>query len=346
MTSVPNNIYPDYCHSLSPTIGKWCPLLATDVHRLKTVGMFSDGMFVSFPIAILQVSPVVQSKLYFDVRGYCIVYMLTRFLRLERALYHLDNHPVKWVRITGVVVAVDEFKGKRVYTVDDSSGMCIECTAIAPPPPPTTDAPTLPPHLNQIASLMHVHTTTKKPADDKTKGDGKMSGLKGKEGKVVPSVLSPAVPWEEVDVGTVVKVKGRVNNYWNTIQLEVIKIEVLRCTDQEVRCWNEVAAFKREVVNRPWVVSEEEEERCRKARERELRHARKGRVERKGGENSAAAEERRKRKEVERREEEEEAKRRKTKEEEKKLKARAKMNSYPSMAVLKAAKGKYDALGI
>ncbi|KAL5328807.1 hypothetical protein ACEPPN_002315 [Leptodophora sp. 'Broadleaf-Isolate-01'] len=306
MTSVPNNIYPDYCHSLSPTIGKWCPLLATDVHRLKTVGMFSD----------------------------------------ERALYHLDNHPVKWVRITGVVVAVDEFKGKRVYTVDDSSGMCIECTAIAPPPPPTTDAPTLPPHLNQIASLMHVHTTTKKPADDKTKGDGKMSGLKGKEGKVVPSVLSPAVPWEEVDVGTVVKVKGRVNNYWNTIQLEVIKIEVLRCTDQEVRCWNEVAAFKREVVNRPWVVSEEEEERCRKARERELRHARKGRVERKGGENSAAAEERRKRKEVERREEEEEAKRRKTKEEEKKLKARAKMNSYPSMAVLKAAKGKYDALGI
>ncbi|KAH7342563.1 hypothetical protein BKA65DRAFT_537807 [Rhexocercosporidium sp. MPI-PUGE-AT-0058] len=318
MTSVPNNIYPDYCHSLSPTIGKWCPLLATDVHRLRTVGMFSD----------------------------------------ERALYHLDNHPVKWVRITGVVVAVDEFRGKRVFTVDDSSGMCIECTAIAPPPAPTTDAPTLPPHLNQIASLIHVQTTAKKPADDKMKKSEEWKNAgKGKDGgKIVPSVQSPAVPWGDVDVGTVVKVKGRVNNYWNTIQLEAIKIEVLRCTDQEVRCWNEVAAFKREILSGPWVVTKEEEERCRKVREREFRHARKGRVvkdgrtERKGGENGAgvSAEERRKRKdtektEVERREED--ANRRKAKEGER-LMAKAKTKTYPSMAVLKAAKGKYDALGI
>jgi hypothetical protein len=48
MTSVPPNTkpihYPDYCHTLSPTIGKWCPLRATDVYALKDVGMFCDGM--------------------------------------------------------------------------------------------------------------------------------------------------------------------------------------------------------------------------------------------------------------------------------------------------------------
>jgi hypothetical protein len=53
MTSVPPNpnpvIYPDYCHTLSPTIGKWCPLRATDVYALKDVGMFCDGMRLSFP---------------------------------------------------------------------------------------------------------------------------------------------------------------------------------------------------------------------------------------------------------------------------------------------------------
>jgi hypothetical protein len=45
MTSVPPNltIYPDYCHTLSPTIGKWCPLRATDIHALEKVGMFCDG---------------------------------------------------------------------------------------------------------------------------------------------------------------------------------------------------------------------------------------------------------------------------------------------------------------
>ncbi|KAL2075419.1 hypothetical protein VTL71DRAFT_362 [Oculimacula yallundae] len=312
MTSVPNNIYPDYCHSLSPTIGKWCPLQATDVHRLKTVGMFSDG----------------------------------------RALYHLDNHPVKWVRITGVVVATDEFKGKGVFTVDDSSGMCIECTAIAPPPPPAPEASTLPAHLNQIASLMQVQTTTKKAEDEKTKKEEKLAGKDGK--KIVPSVASPIVPWEDVDVGTVVKVKGRVGCWWDTIQIEVIKIEVLRCTDQEVRCWNEVMAFKREVLSGPWIVSGEEEERCRKMRERELRHARKGRVgkdgrvERKGGGGGSTAatvgsEERRKRKDAERKDEE--VKRRKVKEDER-AKAKARSKVYPSAAAIKAAKGKYDALGI
>jgi hypothetical protein len=44
MTSAPQNltIYPDYCHALSPTIGKWVPLRATDIHGLQKVGMFCD----------------------------------------------------------------------------------------------------------------------------------------------------------------------------------------------------------------------------------------------------------------------------------------------------------------
>lgn len=280
--------------------------------------------------------------------------------RAERALYHFDNHPVKWVRITGVVVAVDEFKGKRVFTVDDSSGMCIECTAIAPPPPPPqteNDKPSMPSHLNQIASLMAVRNTgVINAAGDKKMREGKEKGMKagakGKDGrKVAPSVQCPAVPWDEVDVGTVVKVKGRVTNWWDTIQIEIIKIEVLGCTDQEVRCWNEVLAFKRDVLSKPWVVSQEEEERCRREREKDLRRARNGA----GGKRTGAGigggkvvedkekedRERKKRKKAEMERREEDAKRRNAKEQER-LKAR----TYPSMAVLKAAKGKYDALGI
>jgi len=52
MTSAPQNltIYPDYCHALSPTIGKWVPLRATDIHGLQKVGMFCDR---ELPIALL-----------------------------------------------------------------------------------------------------------------------------------------------------------------------------------------------------------------------------------------------------------------------------------------------------
>jgi hypothetical protein len=53
MTTPPQNltIYPDYCHNLSQTIGIWCPLRATDIHALRKVGMFCDGLYAlsSFP---------------------------------------------------------------------------------------------------------------------------------------------------------------------------------------------------------------------------------------------------------------------------------------------------------
>ncbi len=47
--------------------------------------------------------------------------------------FHL-NHPIKWVRVAGVVVAIDEYGGRRVYTIDDSSGVNIECLIIVPLP--------------------------------------------------------------------------------------------------------------------------------------------------------------------------------------------------------------------
>lgn len=45
-------IYPDYCHGLSPTIGKWCPLQAVDVHTLHSVGMYDNGMLAVLPFHI------------------------------------------------------------------------------------------------------------------------------------------------------------------------------------------------------------------------------------------------------------------------------------------------------
>ena len=62
MTSAPQNltIYPDYCHALSPTIGKWVPLRATDIHGLQKVGMFCDR---ELPIAL----PPTFSSFWFSI---------------------------------------------------------------------------------------------------------------------------------------------------------------------------------------------------------------------------------------------------------------------------------------
>ncbi|PMD46149.1 hypothetical protein L207DRAFT_561548 [Hyaloscypha variabilis F] len=298
MTSAPQNltIYPDYCHVLSPTIGKWVPLRATDIHALEKVGMFCD----------------------------------------ERPLFHYKNHPIKWVRVTGVVVAVDEYAGKNVYTVDDSSGLCVECVCVAPTPPQKDPAVGVPSHLNQIAD---IHNQASTSSTNTKKSTGKVDDQGKQGGKSAPSVQEPIVPWEQMDVGTVVKVKGRIGDYWKQKQVEVVKVEVLRSTDAEVKCWNEIMDFKRDVLAKEWVVSKEEEEKCRRARERELRG--KGKWNRAGDRVKDKEEVRRKKREMERNEAD--GKRRKERDEV--LRAKNKVN-YPSLAVRRAVAGKYDALGI
>ncbi len=253
---------------------------------------------------------------------------------IERPLFHYKNHPVKWVRVTGVIVAVDEYPGKNVYTVDDSSGMLVECVCVAPAPVPKMETIGVPRHLDQIAAINRDATTsvseTKKDAGSR-KGDRESKGKSGE--KTQPSVQEPIVPWAQVDVGVVVKVKGRVGEFREQKQVEVVKVEVLRCTDEEVRCWNEVMDFRRDVLGKVWVVSKDQEEKCRRIRERELKVMGKGkrvekdRVEKRKDERGEARRQRteKKKEDYARREEREGV-----------LKASDKVN-YPSLAARTAA---------
>jgi endo-1,3(4)-beta-glucanase len=263
--------------------------------------------------------------------------------KTEKPLFHYQNHPIKWVRVTGVIVAVDEYPGKNVYTVDDSSGMCVECVCVAPVRVPKMGTIGVPTHLDQIASINQTASSISESKKQKGMAEGERKGNGGD--KTAPSVEEPIVPWDLMDVGTVIKVKGRIGDFWKQRQVEVVKVEVLWSTDQEVKCWNEVMDFRRDVLGKHWVVSRAEEEKCRRARERELRgKGKKARDKGKDREEKRKEERdevRRKRKEIERREEE--AKRRKERNEA--MNAQNKVN-YPSLAARRAAAGKYDALGI
>lgn len=254
-----------------------------------------------------------------------------------REIYYHGNHPIKWVRITGVIIAVDEFFARRVYTVDDSSGVCIECTCPAPAPAPGP----LDRASGQLASaparpVLRVHT----------------------DAGTAPSTEAPQVPWADMDVGTVVKIKGKPGTFRGVKQVEVIKVEVLRSTDQEVRCWNEVLAFRQEVLRVPWVVSPKEEDGFRKRAEREKRYKSGSRKhgKRKVEKDSGVGEDKRKGKDAEgqRGDESDDGRLKRDKHDQKKrgygreeegLKPEN-MANYPSLAARKRLAGKYDALGI
>lgn len=245
-----------------------------------------------------------------------------------REIYYHGNHPIKWVRITGVIIAVDEFYARRVFTIDDSSGVCIECTCPAPLP----SEPTIPSRLDRGGSIVPVTSSsqTKAPTQQAS----------------TPSVDAPLIPWDEMDVGVVVKIKGKPNTFRDTKQVDIIKAEVIRGTEQEVRCWNEVLAFRKDVLRVPWVVSPDAEARFKKRAERghSYRHSSKKHARSTGRENSIESKVGSKYKS---RVDTEGLQQKKTKlgSAVDGLKPDNKAN-YPSFAVRKKLAGKYDALGI
>ncbi|KAK6207103.1 hypothetical protein LQW54_007532 [Pestalotiopsis sp. IQ-011] len=181
MTSVPTSPdyeeYPQYCYHLSPTITKWCPLQASDIVQLKWHPKFAGQ---------------------------------------DDTFFHL-NHPIRWVRIVGLIVAIDSFYGRRVYTVDDSTGVCIECTISVAPP---------------------------------IQNEG------GKTGKDAEQAEGQAAtdPYADIEVGMVVDVKGNLNLFREETQIKIQKMQPVRSTNQEVEFWNKIKTFKSDVLGKPWVL--------------------------------------------------------------------------------------------
>ncbi|KAI1455012.1 hypothetical protein F4805DRAFT_291278 [Annulohypoxylon moriforme] len=186
MTSAePLVYYPAYCFHLSPTINKWCPLRAIDIHGLECrPGFEADDVFFSL------------------------------------------NHPIRWVRVVGVVVAIDEFYGHRVYTIDDSTGECIDCSIKIPKPVENNPQDCISPETNAAT-----------PAPD---------------------------PYSDIDVGMVVEAKGSTKIFRDQKQVKIQKLQRVRSTNQEVQFWNKIREFRREVLSRPWVLERKEVRRCKK----------------------------------------------------------------------------------
>lgn len=179
-----------------------------------------------YPRYCFHLSPTFNVWCLFHARE---IHRLDKYEEYEgEQFFFYGNLPIRWVRVVGVVVAIDDFDGRRVYTVDDSSGACIEALMMLQPP------------------------------------QGANSG-KG--------------PSEAFDVGSVVDVKGHLSLYRDEKQIKIDLIRRLRNTADEVALWERRAAFRRDVLDKPWVLSTTKVDRCRKEanRSKAALHRRKSR---------------------------------------------------------------------
>lgn len=160
---------------------------------------------------------------------------LTRWHAGEGFFFH-KNLPIKWVRIVGLVVAVDEWQGRRVCTVDDSSGACIEAS----------------------------FKPSEKPVDLTV-------GTSSKANAQIPTVAgtaAPADPHDDVQVGQMVDVKGRLDVFRGERKLDIVRVTLVKGTAQEISLWGKRADFQRTVLDEVWTLRDRDIKRSRKEAER------------------------------------------------------------------------------
>ena len=120
----------------------------------------------------------------------------------QNTYFHL-NHPIKWIRLVGVIVAFDEFPQRWIMVLDDNSGAVIEVTCGRPP---------------------SQHKTTS-PSDYNIPSAGVAEPSISLEG--VTSTGRP-IDLNGIDIGTVVKVKGKIGSFRGDKQMHLERICMLQ----------------------------------------------------------------------------------------------------------------------
>ncbi|KAI1369965.1 hypothetical protein F5Y08DRAFT_6177 [Xylaria arbuscula] len=164
------------------------------------------------------------------------------------------NHPIQWVRIVGVVVAIDHYYGHRVYTIDDSTGQCIECTL---PVPNAKNGQIIHRDTAQIGRIDPSKTTSKPVNAVNTAKTGTIDPI--------PTASLPT----DVDIGMVLDVKGSVKEFRGQRQIKIQKAKRVLSTTQEVLFWDKIRDFRHDTLSRPWVLKDKEVRRCRRLQQTE-----------------------------------------------------------------------------
>lgn len=141
----------------------------------------------------------------------------------QNLYFHL-NHPIRYVRLVGVVVAIEDINARyTTLTIDDGSNANIELKLVRIPP------------LDRTAGIASTKTT-----------------LKNVDVVSQFGVFEVMVEGHRLDIGTVVKAKGTISEFRGIKQLDLKRIRVVATTDEEAQAWEETATYKQGVLSKPW----------------------------------------------------------------------------------------------
>ena len=170
----------------------------------------------------------------------------------QNTFFH-SNHPIKWVRLVGVIIAYDLLPSRFIFGLDDSSGATIDFTCERPKTARSNSASDLSAPNNLSTAFSEVPTKG-------ITASGRNVELAG------------------IDIGTVVKVKGVIGEFRGARQLLLERIAIIHTTNEEAAAWAENTAFHHEVLSKPWFMGEKDQRRAKRKAEGSNRHEKRRKV--------------------------------------------------------------------
>ena len=227
----PFSPYPAYCFSLSPTFTTWARLTVSGVHEK------------------LHSSPEFQGQnIYFHAP---------------------HQHPIKWIRLIGIIVALDIYEKRWVAALDDSSGATIELSCARRRPSPTgSKQQPFDKNGNKEAITENAIALKEPELQSQSINVGqRQEAPKAQEDEIGTTATGRALDLTGFDVGSVVKAKGGLSTFRGVKQLTLERLTHITSTTAEARAWAENTAFRRDVLDRPWVVSVDDQRNLKKEAE-------------------------------------------------------------------------------
>ncbi|KAI1422492.1 hypothetical protein F5Y12DRAFT_786760 [Xylaria sp. FL1777] len=203
--------------------------VASKRHRRLQNAMTTADALVFYPQYCFHLSPTINA--WCPLRAIDIAGLGSRPGFEDTNVFFYLNHPIRWVRIIGVVVAIDHYYSYQVYTIDDSTGQCIECTF--PAPSPRNDRTN-----HQDINKAHAAET----------------GTTG----AAPTAPLPV----DIDIGTILYVKGSVKVFRGQKQIKIESATRVLSTTEEVLFWDKARDFRRITLSQPWVLKDREVRKC------------------------------------------------------------------------------------
>jgi len=239
--------YPAYCHKASPTYFQWVKLTAQDIHHSLH---HREGYLHSW-----------------------ITQQICSHSRDVPQLLFYKNHPIQFIQAIGIVVNLEEYFEKLwLFTIDDSSGATIDVVCRKP---------------DRNKTMVQTYKTDTSDHE--------------KEADMEIQKLSDQVA-AEVDVGAILQVKGTITLFQRinqinqtslcishanmrqqvapkqdvpTRQITLQRLAVVHDTNKEIALIGARTKFYEGVLNKPWSLTKQEQNKLHKKALGEVEHKRK-----------------------------------------------------------------------